>query len=524
MDTEARETVYMDPVVEKQNEVDEKMSDPRKLTLEDVLPANAAPWYKTRHLLLLNLSMIVCFLSSTTNGYDGSLLNGLQAMTQWEDYFNHPTGGPLGALVNGVIFGQIIAFPVTPWICDHMGRRFPIFFGSLLLVIGAILQAASQDFAMFLVSRMIIGFGGLIAVIPSPMLVSEIAYPTHRHILTAIYNTLWYLGALVAAAITLRTSFMPASTSWAWRIPSLMQGFFPLLQVIFIYFLPESPRYLVYKGKVEEARRTLLKHHAGGAEQSALVDFEMNEIMAAIEAEKAQKSTSYLEFFKTKGNRHRLFLVCMIPAMMQLSGNGLVSYYLSQVLDSIGITDATIQLQINLGLTVYNLVVSFAAASTVERFGRRGLFLFSTVGMLTSFIIWTILSALNQQQGFVPALGNGVLAMIFLFYLCYNAGMNAVPYLYLTEVLSYSLRAKGINIMQIVATIALIYNGFVNTIAMSDISWRYYIVYICIIAVEVVAVYFFFPETKGRTLEEVALVLDGKNDPKIQELVKEEEA
>lgn len=156
---------------------------PAEWHLWHVLPKDDRPWYTKRHLLLLNLAMIVPYLSSTTNGYDGSMLNGLQSMSQWQNFFDSPSGSRLGSLSNGVIFGQILAFPIAPWLCDHTGRRFPIFSGSLLLVIGAILQCAAQNYAMFLVSRMIIGFGGLIAVEASPMLVSELAYPTHRPVL-----------------------------------------------------------------------------------------------------------------------------------------------------------------------------------------------------------------------------------------------------------------------------------------------------------------------------------------------------
>lgn len=479
--------------------------------LKDVLPQDGKPWYTQRHLLLLNLGMIIPYLSSTTNGYDGSMLNGLQSMGQWQNYFGHPTGTRLGSLANGTTFGSILAFPIVPWLCDHTGRRFPIFLGSLILVIGAILQSAAQNYGMFFASRMIIGFGGLIAVEPSPLLVSELAYPTHRPVLTAYYNNLWYLGALFAAWITYGTYFMGQSTSWAWRIPSLLQGVFPLIQVLCVYLLPESPRYLVFKGKHEEARKVLVKYHAGGDESSPLVDFEMKEITLQIEQAKKSSGTSYAEFLKNKGNKHRLFLIIFVPIMMQLSGNGLVSYYLHLILDSIGFTSEPQQLRINGGLMLYNFGVSIALSSLVEVVGRRRLFLGSTVGMLCCFIIWTILSAINQQRNFEDkSLGSGVVAMIFLYYFCYNAGMNGPPWLYVCEVLPMHLRAKGANIMQIATTCVLIFNGYANAVAMEAITWKYYIVYCCVIAVEIVVVYLFFPETKGRSLEEVALIFDGE--------------
>lgn len=479
--------------------------------IRQVLPQDAPPWYKQRHLIILNLLIIIPYFSSTTNGYDGSMLNGLQSMSQWQNFFNTPTGSRLGSLSNGVVFGQILAFPIAPWICDHYGRRFPIFIGSLLLVIGAALQCAAQNYAMFLAARMVIGFGGLIAVEASPMFIAELAYPTHRAVLTGYYNNLWYLGSLMAAWVTYGTYFMGPDESWAWRIPSLLQGFFPLLQVFLVYLMPESPRYLVQKDRHEEARKVLVKYHAGGDEASPLVDFEMKEIIAHIEAAKISSSTNYREFLKNKGNRHRLFIIIFVPCMMQLSGNGLTSYYLHLILNSIGLTSPPQQLRINGGLNVFNFGISIILASFIDIVGRRRLFLYSVVGMLVTYIIWTILSAINQQQNFVnSSLGTGVVAMIFLYNAAYNAGLNGVPWVYVTEVLPTHLRAKGTNIMQIAGTCCLIFNGYANPVAMEAITWKYYIVYIVIIAIEFVVVWFLFPETKGRTLEEIAIIFDGE--------------
>ncbi|KAJ5462113.1 uncharacterized protein N7458_003665 [Penicillium daleae] len=163
--------------------------------------------------------MIIPYLSSTKNSDDGLMLNG-------------------------VIFDQILAFPIAPWLCGHTGRRFPSFIGSLLLVIGAILHCAAQDFAMFLVSLMIVGFGGLIAVEPWRMLVSELGYLNHRSVLCNdsrvgdIWNLLHGSGCIMGLAH-----------------PPLLQGLFPLLQVLVVYLLPESPRHLVRKDRHEDARK-----------------------------------------------------------------------------------------------------------------------------------------------------------------------------------------------------------------------------------------------------------------------------
>lgn len=484
--------------------------------LDGEIKYNEIPWYKVPHLRYLNFCIFLISLTSTNNGYDGSMLNGLQSLEFWRDKMGQPTGYILGALSNGTIFGSLATMVVAPYISDRWGRIIAIYIGQSLTILGAILQGVSTNYAFFLIARIIIGFGSCTAMISSPTLVSEIAYPTHRHVTTTFFNTCWYLGAVVAAWVTYGTRSI--DSDYCWRIPSYLQGSLAVVQLALFWMVPESPRYLINRGRIEEAERVLMKYHIGNSqkpEDIALVKFEVAEICAALEMEKVSAHTSYIDFLRTSANRKRLFICMFVPTIMQLSGNGLVSYYLSKVLNSIGITGETEQLRINGCLMIYNMVTAMSVAVVVNRFRRRTLFLTSISFMLVSYVIWTILSAINQQKNFEEkSLGNGVLAMIFFYYLAYNIGANGLPYLYLTEILPYNLRAKGINIMQVTNNVVLIYNGFVNPIAMDAIEWKYYIVYCCILAVELGLVFFFFPETSGYTLEEVCQVF-GDEPPEL---------
>lgn len=491
---------------------DDERSEEGVYSVNDALDGNVkyndTPWIKVPHLRHLNFCIFLISLTSTNNGYDGSMLNGLQSLEYWRDYMGNPTGHVLGALSNGTIFGNILSFSIAPILSDRFGRRFGIIFGQSLTVLGAILQGVSTNYGFFLVSRIIIGFGSTTAVVSAPALVSEIAYPTHRQVTTTFYNTCWYLGAVIAAWVTYGTKDI--KSDYCWRIPSYLQGLLAVVQICLFWMVPESPRYLINKGKIEQAELILRKHHIGNSQNAAdldLVKFEMQEIQATLEMEKISSKTKYVDFFKTASNRKRLFLCMFVPTFMQLSGNGLVSYYLNLVLNSIGITEQSKQLEINGCLMIYNMVTAMSVAFVAHKFRRRVLFLTSTCFMLLTYVIWTILSAVNQQRNFEQeSLGNGVLAMIFFYYFAYNIGANGLPYLYLTEILPYNQRAKGINIMQLTMNVVQAYNGFVNPIAMEAIEWKYYIVYCCILAVELGIIYLFFPETSGYTLEEVCKV------------------
>lgn len=464
-------------------------------------------WWNVPHLRLLHFGIFLVTLSSTNNGYDGSMLNGLQSLPRWHDKMGDPTGYVLGHLSNGTIYGSLVSVLFAPYICDKWGRRAGIVIGQGINLVGSILQGLSTNYGFFLASRIILGLGTGISTVASPTLVSEVSYPSLRGPSTAFYNTCWYLGAVIAAWVTYGTRNI--ASDYCWRIPSYLQGAIPLIQVLTIFMVPESPRYYISKGKYEKAEKMLRKYHTGyGTDElsEGLVKFEMKEIETAIEMEKLQTNTSYLDFIKLKNFRKRLFLVLYTPCLMQLSGNGLVSYYLNKVLNSIGITSATKQLEINGCLMVYNMVLAMAAAFIIKYFRRRTLFLSSIAGMLICYVLWTILSALAAKNDYPTSLSNGVLAFIFLYYAAYDLGMNGLPILYVTEILPYTHRAKGVNLFALGQTCTLIFNGYVNPIGMDAIDWQYYIVWCSNLAVEFVVVWFFYPETSGRTLEEVAEV------------------
>ncbi|CAH6721687.1 hexose transporter Hxt15p [[Candida] jaroonii] len=476
-------------------------------------------WWQVPHLLKLNIAVALITFASSTNGYDGSMLNGLQSLPVWKIKMGliHPDTGELThnsntkltQLANGTIYGSLLAVPFAPYVCDRYGRIFTTVLGQGITVVGSIIQGCAPNYAAFLIARMILGLGTGFSVVSCPSLISEIAFPTHRSSATGFYNTCWYLGALIAAWTTYGTQYLHGDN--AWKVPSFIQGVLPLIQIVFIWMIPESPRYFISRGKHDKARDMLRKHHTGNSDDPqdiALVEFEMKEIEAALEMEKLSTQTSYKDFINKKNFRKRLFLIMYVPCIMQLSGNGLVSYFLNKVLDSIGITDANKQLQINGCLMVYNMVISMAAASTFQFFKRRTLFLTSISCMLVCYILWTILSGLAEARNYPPALSNGVLAFIFLYYASYDIGVNGLPILYVTEILPYTHRAKGMNIFNFTQTCTLIFNGYVNPIGLSNVhpTYKYYIVWCCHLVVELTIVYFFFPETSGYTLEEVAKV------------------
>lgn len=486
------------------------MSQPsNSVTLRDVIPKRDKPWWRDWTLVKLNTLLLCALLTQTAQGFDASMINGMQALPQWIRFFGHPQGTRLGAMTFGPTGGILISIVVSSQLCDRFGRRYPIFGGSIIIIVASALQAASVNYGMFVFSRFLVGFGLGIVSVAAPPLLSEVAYPTHRGKLVSFYLVSWPLGSLIAAWVTYGSFTM--DSSWSWRIPSLLQCTFSIVQALLSLFAPESPRWLIYRGRGNEALDIFVKYHGDGDPDSRLAHYEMGEITAVLDMEKMQMKSRWREWISSKGNMHRLFLALFIPAMLQWSGNGLISYYLAEVLRSIGITDSKTQLVINGCLSICSLLAACFFATLVDRVGRRGLFLFGMSGMGVAYIIWTICSAINEQRNFEDrGFARAVLAMIFLYMVLYHACSPVAP-TYIMEVVPYSLRSKASMLYQLTGNLAMLYNSFANPVAMDAISWRYYIIWCIVIGINLTLIFFFFPETKNRGLEEVAEIFDGPN-------------
>lgn len=281
------------------------------------------------------------------------------------------------------------------------------------------------------------------------MLLTEICHPQHRGPVTAIYNCLWNLGALLVSVIGWGTAQIRGD--WSWRSITFIQIVPSLTQIIFIYWIPESPRYLLAKDRGDEALAILAKYHAGGNTQNATVQFEYREIKETLALQaRADRSSRYIDFFRTKGNRWRLAILISLGIISQYSGNALFSNYMTFVYDGAGITQQNQKLALSTGQTILNLAVTIAAALTVDKFGRRPLFLVSVTGMVASFALWTVTGAVYDNSGGTNAgAGYTQLVFIWIFGIFYDIGFSGLLVAYALEVLPFHLRAKGMMIMNI---------------------------------------------------------------------------
>ncbi|KAG5734947.1 Lactose permease [Termitomyces sp. T112] len=472
---------------------------------------HTGPWWQNKGILVLNLCLILPLFSSVVNGLDSSLVNGLQIIPAWQEYFGHPTGKMLGVINAAQSIGGLVSLPIAPLISDGFGRRPTLFIGNLVMLAGVAVQTAARTVGVFVGSRVIIGFGLQFCLNSGPLLLIELSYPTQRGKITSLYNSSWYLGSIISAWVCFGAYDQAANSTWSFRVPSLVQAFLPFLQVVLIWFIPESPRYLVSKGYEGKAAAVLAKFHANsGDERDPLVVFELAQIRHAIRLEEEMNTrTSYKSLLATPGNRKRMRLIVAIALFSQWSGNGLVSYYINLILEGVGIQDTKTKAYINGGLQIFNLFIAIIASFLIDWAGRRKLFLTSNTGMLITFVAWTVSNALYINYGNTAA-AKATIPLIFIFYIFYDIAYTPMVVAYTLEILPYRIRAKGFAVMNLTVMLTVAFNQFINPVAIDAIGWWYYLVYCGWLIIELVFVVTFVVETKGRTLEETSVLFDGE--------------
>ncbi|KFY89170.1 hypothetical protein V500_05902 [Pseudogymnoascus sp. VKM F-4518 (FW-2643)] len=475
--------------------------------LAQALPQNAGPWYKQTHLWKLNFCIFSLILFSSSNGYDGSLMNGLQTLDTWQTFMQHPKSEWLG-FINAIYWvGTGVSYPIAAWVANRWGRKVGVYIGYLFLVLGAVLQAAAMNSTSFVFARLFVGcssawFGNAV-----PLLLNEIAYPTHRGIANALFNCGWYIGGTLAAWVTYATR--DYGNDWAWRIPSLLQVLIPFVALPGFLMSPESPRWLIATGRSEEATVILADAHAGGDRNAPLVVYQRIEIENTLQFDKeATSSAGYIDMIKTPGNRRRLFISVSLGIFAQWVGNGVVSYYLALVLDSVGVTRVDDQLVISACLQMWNFIFAVIAAFNVDRLGRRKLFLASAATMLISYSIITGLSGSFAQTG-NSGTGAAVIPFLFIFFAGYDIALTPFLVSYPCEIWPYRLRSRGLTVTWVSTIIAIFFNTFVNPIALETIGWKYYIVFVAVLVCFGATAYFYYPETRGYSLEQMAVIFDG---------------
>ncbi|KHO01628.1 General substrate transporter [Metarhizium album ARSEF 1941] len=450
------------------------------------------PFWKRKNGILLYFLLTSSLVTTAALGIDG-------------ERFGHPTGSKLGFFGASNAIGGVIPLLTLSWMGDKFGRRVPTALGSLVIIVGVLVGFFATSLNMYIVGKMVLGFGGALIQMTAAVLVTELSHPKERVQVTSLYNTSIVLGYVVGAWVTYGCFRIPSQ--WSWRLPTLIQIVPSAYQLALIFFSPESPRWLVAQGRKEEARRILVMYHGECDPGSPVVAFEFAEIQHVI-AREAEQNITWKEFFCSMPNLKRIGLCFATAVFSQSSGNLLVSNYLSQILRDTGVrADKEITLVHGM-VTLWQYIVALGVTALIDKFKRRTFFLVGSGGVVVTFVAWTIAAQQYLEKGSLGA-GRVALACIFIFQAFYTFAWTNLVVTYPLEVVSYRMRAKTWAFVLLTIQVASVFGGYVNPIGFGNIGWKFYIYYCAWVTMIFVTVYFFFVETAGPTLEELTYLFEG---------------
>lgn len=275
--------------------------------------------------------LMVCsagYFCTMLYGYDGTVMSGVNIMPQYQTYFGTSSiGGSTGLIFSLFYAGAFIAVPMGFFLSDYFGRRAAMFTGASFALIGGVIQASSMSIEQFRAARFIIGLGSWCCFCYGPIYTIEMALPQWRGRLGGLLMVSLVASTILAGWLNFGCSYV--NSSFAWRFPLAFQCVPPILCLSVSWFVPESPRWLVSRGRNEEALQILIRYHGNGNPDSTLVNLEYAELLQTIEIDGADRRWwDFRELVSNRANLLRSFVLADYGILVQWSGNSLGIYYL----------------------------------------------------------------------------------------------------------------------------------------------------------------------------------------------------
>ncbi|AET37579.1 sugar porter family MFS transporter Ecym_1345 [Eremothecium cymbalariae DBVPG len=467
------------------------------------------------------LGFVSC-ISGLMFGFDISSMSSMIGTEVYGRYFGHPDSTTQGGITASMAAGSFWGSLMSSYISDTFGRRVSLHACSSFWIVGAILQCASQGQAMLIAGRVIagmgIGFGSSVA----PIYCSEISPPKIRGAIGGIFQLCITIGIMVLFFIGYGCHFINGTA--AFRITWGAQIVPGVLLLVAVFFLPESPRWLANRGRWEETEHIVAEVTAGGNRKDEQVLLQMEEIREQVLIDQMASNFGYKDLFRRKTLPKTIVGVCA-QMWQQLCGMNVMMYYIIYIFDMAGFSGNTNLLSSAIQY-ILNVLMTIPALFMVDRYGRRPVLLAG--GVLMTGWLFSVAGLLGKYS--LPAPGGingndtvriripedrrnaarGVIACSYLFVCSFAPTWGVGIWIYCSEIFNNIERAKGSALCTAVNWAFNFALAMFVPSAFKNITWKTYVIFgifgICL----TIQTYFMFPETKGKTLEEIDQMWDSK--------------
>jgi len=444
-------------------------------------------------------------------GYDTGTIGGVKVMRNFLQTFGYDTGGGVYALTTaneslivsilsaGTFFGALLAAPLG----DLTGRRMGIILSMIVFCLGVALQTASTKLPMFVVGRVFAGLGvGLVSCL-IPMYQSECAPKWIRGAVVACYQWAITIGLLLASIVSNATQNRPNHSSY--QIPIGIQFAWAFILALGMFFLPESPRYLIKRGREDQAARALARLISASPEDPE-VAVELNEIRANLRAEEELGEAGYADCFRMSHNKilFRVMTGIWLQAWQQLTGINFIFYYGTTFFQRSGISDPFL---ISVATNVVNVGMTIPGIYLVDKVGRRSLLLIGAAGMLVCEYLVAIVGVAVSADNL--AAQKVLIAFVCIYIAFFAATWGPIAWIVTGEIFPLNVRAKAMSMSTAsnwlwnfgigYATPYLVNPGKGN----ADLGVKVFFIWGSTCVGCLIFTYFCIPETKGLSLEAI---------------------
>ncbi|OTA52237.1 general substrate transporter [Hypoxylon sp. EC38] len=444
---------------------------------------------------------IMAALGGFLYGFSANAMSGTLAQTSFIALFLTATDatsrmdGLLASFLGGSFIGSIVQAPVS----NRWGRRSANLAAALVSVVAGILQSASFHIEMLFVARVICGIGAGMVIANSPVYMSEVAPPHTRGLLVGLQGVGIVAAYILCSLCGLIFSFVRHPVQW--RLTFIVLTVAAIGFGCSLLFLPESPRWLMENGREEQARAELEQLHKTNSDPNgALARAEAIQIKAQIESERSLPK-GYFYIFKTPHLRKRAFCSILLWIMGQGTGITAIANLIPVLMGGLGFSN-TLQLGLGCAWTVAAILGCIVNVTLIDRIGRVKLLVIGGITNATILAVMTALVKYYLNTTYQPGI-NALVALYFIFGFAFTSTIECTAYVYGSEIWPTHLRSEGSTLAY--ASFfgnALVYSAPIN-LALENIGWKYYLVFVAVTVVSTAILAVYFPETKNLTLEEI---------------------